>query len=404
MGTVKTKTGEATKTSETDKAEKADKADKADKKGIAKKSIGNLKYPTAWDNVLKKFVKAEEVPEIESHDVYRFFSEQPETCNRAYIGDVLTVVKEAKRQSKTGRQFSTQRHFRYVDHNSKGYHDMVEYKKESQESMLHKVCKQLSKEISFIKLPEVKVNIAGTDIAIINEQYVKIKVTGTEIRDKETNCIPDITAEMEIMGTRQELFIEIVYKNEVHEKKRKAYRNFVKNCIAVDIYDIQSDLDMGEKQLQSLLKNRIIENSYWVSCGMQEVVTRISIPKYIFEISSHTILRESNLTTHRENPFKRYYFFRDEITLQGKLNESHPCYTDPNKIDKENKPSTDIGECKECKRCLGMGGYGSLNKENVRAYCNKHNTPVLQLANIIIQDGLKELQEYEVMKYDKTNN
>lgn len=341
-----------------------------------------LKHSVAWDSVEKKWVRVEEVPRIAMHDPYRYFSEQEE-----YEGDVLTVVKECEVTRKSGKKHKVRGHFRSIGQNSKAYASIIEKKKKAQESLVHKTAKEVARNLEYIHIPELRVGMLGIDVQLACEQYVPVKYVASEKRDTDTNKIPDITMEMKMLGVKQQLFIEIVYKNEVSAAKRDTYTLNKKNCLAVDISDLQCGLSMSEGRLEHIIRDRIEHEAYWVSSRFKQLVLEDIIPKHILEISYRKgLLRQSKYSKQSGDFGKDFYMFKDELTIRGKLDDKHPCYTDISKIEKGRESLVNIEECRNCKRCLSLRGWGSLYKEEVKIYCSK-------LTDIEYPSGILEMME-----------
>jgi hypothetical protein len=109
------------------------------------------KYERAWDNKLKRKVTPDEVSKAEAHDRNRYFSEQFNDDEDK--GEVLTLHKDSKTyKSKLGKDVTRRRHFTSIGKNTVEYRRRTEELSNKQESIVHKLCKEVIKDIKFIKV------------------------------------------------------------------------------------------------------------------------------------------------------------------------------------------------------------------------------------------------------------
>lgn len=215
-----------------------------------------LKYTIAWDRVTDKFITPDEVNRAEAHDTNRYFSEKFDINEDK--GYVLTLHKKSKEySSKNGKTISRRAHFVRLADNTREYRIETEKKAKAQESVVHKLCKEVIKDISNIKIPNLYANILGEKLLLIPEQIIPIKLISIERKDTTSGTIPDATVETVIFGKKQKLYIEFFYKHEVDEAKRLQFNFYNQNCIEIDLSDLRDNLDLSEKALKKLIKEKI---------------------------------------------------------------------------------------------------------------------------------------------------
>lgn len=316
-------------------------------------AVSSLKYKKAWDRITNKFVTPNEVNKAEAHDRNRYYSEPFSSYEDK--GFVLTLHKQSKEyKSKHGKSIVRQAHFVAIAENTKEYRRETDKKVRAQESLVHKLCKEVIKDIRFIRVNQVNTKILGQDMTLIYEQYIPINIINIEKKDSDTGRVPDITVETTILGKKQELYIEIFYKHEVDESKRKMYNYHNKNCIEVDISELRDNLDLSEKSLKKIIKDKIENKAYWVSNRAKCLIEKDVADKFILDINITNYLRKTeyyNDLLGKNTPdwyYKRLYIFKDN--LFDKVTESHPCYfnSDPNKVYTQSTKCTNIGDCLRC--------------------------------------------------------
>lgn len=347
----------------------------------------DLKYEKAWDRVTRRYVTPSDVGRSEIHDRNRYYSE--EFKDGEDKGYVLTLHKQSKEyKSKKGKTIVRKAHFVKIAENTKEYREKTDKKIKAQESNVHKLCKEVIKEIKFIRVPKVEVNVLNRRMVITTEQIIPIKLIKTEQIDKDTRKIPDITVETEILGKKQELFIEIFYTHEVDESKRKQLNYFNKNCLEVDISDIRDNLDLSEKVIKKLIKERIENHSYWISSRVKNLFEKEVISHYVLDINSNNFLRKTEYhgdlfeKNKVEWYYKRFYFFKDNI--EHIVSDNHRCYlkTDLDKVYTQNEKCTNIGDCKNCSNCVGVDGYLEQDIRDVHIYCDTKNLGINNMNHI----------------------
>lgn len=356
------------------------------------------KYEKAWDNERMVFVKPEDIPEVEMHDQYRYFSEKLDSPND-FKGFVLTTVKSSNniRHKKDGTAYCVKSHFRKICENSREYATATEAKKKAQESNVHKLCKKVMRSLQFIHIPSYTArDIAGTSISIIPDTYSPIKVLGTEKKDADTCLIPDITVECELLGVKQEVLIEVVYKHELGADKRNAYKAFNKNCLYIDISDLQRKLDMSDSEIESEIRNRLDNDCKWVTNKLHSLIVNKVLPSRFIEINYENGVLQPTLSRNTDDLYKLYFAFQDSITMEFKkhkvdIDSSFPCYREPT-ISKAEKYITNIGDCKKCNHCLKILNGESIDKTSVNIYCCKDELTkdsLIEFKDSLIYDALK---------------
>lgn len=359
-------------------------------------SKGQLKYEKAWDNLKKIWVTPDEIDRAEAHDRNRYFSE--EFSEDEDKGKVLTLCKKSKTyKNKNGKEISARAHFAVIADNTKLYRKATEKKIVRQESIVHKLCKDVIRDIEFIKVPKVNATILGREIQIIPEQHIKItKINSVETRDEATGKIPDAKIEANLLGKNQEIAIEFMYKHAVDEQKKKQYMYYNINCLEVDISDLRDNLDDSEKTLRKKIKDKIENECYWVSNRAKEILERNIIDKHVRELS----IKKGNLNnsiyytnwkfaTEDEWYGKRLFAFKD--TVNSKL-QSLDCYMQ--ETDEDNR-AVNIGSCLNCTNCIYINNYYSKDTNDVVVYCraddNGIKTNPAELIGSIINDMLKNI-------------
>jgi hypothetical protein len=365
----------------------------------------SMKYETAWDNRLQRHVTPEQVSNIEAHDKIRFFSEKfDENENKGFA---LTLHKQSKPyDSKYGKQIVRRAHFSAIAENT------VEYRKKTtelsirQESIVHKLCKEVIKDIEFIKVPEVKATIVDSECIVVPEQFVKIEFKCVEKKDDDTGRIPDAIVIADLLGVKQEVFIEFLYKHEVDENKRKMYNAFKKNCLEVDLSYLRDNLEESEKSLRTKIKSTIENECYWVSNSIKQYAENEAQSKYVIEFNKNTILNDSKFYTRdqfedrHEWLEKRLYVFKDDIPKISNIDNNHPCYfvAEDGVEYSQSERCTDIGNCLHCNNCVWISNYSTENTSNTKVFCkrngDKKRVNPVELTNNIIKEAIK-LSEIE---------
>lgn len=337
--------------------------------------MGNLKYNKAWDVKLKRYVTPSEVNEAERHDRNRYFSEQFNEYEDK--GEVLTLHRKSKTfKNKNNIEITRQAHFSAIGKNTKEYREKTAKLIERQESLVHKLCKEIIKDIKYIKVPEIKANIMGEDYTILHEQLIKVEFKSAETKDKESGRIPDAIVVADIFGTKQEIYIEFLYSHEVDERKRKLFEYFNKNCLEVNMYHLRDNLEESEKSLKLKIKKLIENNCYWVTNSVKLFAEKDALNEYVLEFSKENILSD---TLHKDR--KKYtdtewlkvrlFLFKDQI--KG-IDKTHPCYFIPEKniSYSESQKCTNIGDCAKCNNCVFISNYSSSNTSEVKIYCKRN--------------------------------
>lgn len=358
--------------------------------------MGNLKYTQVWDNKLKKYITPSEVNEAEAHDRNRYFSEK--FNDNENKGDVLTFHKESKpfKRSKGGDTVISA-HFSKIADNTKAYRETTAKQIKHQESLVHKLCKEVIKEIKYIKVPEVKATIMGVEYTVLHESVIEIEFKSTETRDKESGRIPDAVVTTNILGTKQELYIEFLYAHEVNEQKRKQFEYFKKNCLEVNMYHLKDNLTESEKSLRTKIKNLIENNCYWLTNSVQLCAEQEALHEYVLEIKKGGALEDSihytrnNFSTEAEWLYHRLFFFKDNLNVS----ENHPCYfkANPNIQYSMQEKCTNIGDCAKCNNCIWISNYSSGDTSNTAIYCkksgDKKRVNPFDLVNSVINKAIK---------------
>ena len=335
-------------------------------------NIKTRKHPKAWDNVKKIWVTPEQVNTCEGHDRNRFFTD--EFGVNEDKGQVLTLHNTSKTYTnKNGNEITRKAHFAIIAENTREYREQTAKKIIRQESLVHKLCKEVINDVKFIKVPAVSANILGVDTIVIHEQYIKVlNVNATECYDSTSGRIPDATLEVEILGKKQELFIEFAYKHVIDEQKRKNYTFHKKNCLEVNISRLQDNLDDSEKSLKNKIYKIISENAYWISNRYKQIIETDASEKYIVEISKKNGKLLNTMYKDKNDLYNRLFTFKDMITSSG-IDVTHPCYFngDPDIVYGEYDKCVNIGQCVNCNNCIWVEGYASGNTDNTAIYCRK---------------------------------
>lgn len=346
-----------------------------------------LKYERAWDNRKQEWVTPDQVDKCEGHDRNRYFTEKFEPYENK--GKVLTLHNTSTAyKNKNGKDITRRAHFSAIADNTREYRVNTEIKQKHQESLVHKLCKEVIKQLEFIRIPSVSARILDKEIQVIPEQYIKnLNVKSIEQKDELSGRIPDAVIEAEILGKKQDINIEFYYKHPVDENKRLQYQYYNMNCLEVSLVELRDNLDDSDKALKNKIRNIIQEKAYWVSNRLQLLIEKEAIKKYVIEISKRTgSLKISNNPNREqyesENDWleHRLFFFKDQ--LLG-VDKKHKCRLDSNK-----SRYTDIGECQHCNNCIWIENYTSLNTDKTAVYCrkdgeNKRVHPIELINNII---------------------
>lgn len=363
----------------------------------------DLKYETAWDRLTNKFVKPSDVNRAEEHDRNRYYSERfTEDEDKGYV---LTLHRQSKEyKSKSGKPIIRKAHFVKIAENTKEYRIKTDKYMKAQESSVHKLCKDVAKDIKYIKVPSVKATIMGRELIIVPEQIIPIKFIGMEKRDVETGRIPDIIVETTILGKKQELFIEIFYKHEINEMKRRQFNFYNKNCLEVDVSDLRDNLDLSEKSLRKIIKDKIENNAYWISNRAKCLIEKTVVDKFILDINiGESYFKKSDYYYNKDKDedieqwyYRRLYFFKDNIS--NKVPENHPCYfnSDPDIVYTQDEKCTNIGKCKNCNNCIELVGYKDNDINNIHIYCDRLGLNIkdmnpIQFMNMLFEELLNQL-------------
>ena len=328
--------------------------------------MGKLTYEKAWDNKLKRFVTPSEVTDAERHDRNRYFSKQfDDSTDDNAAGEVLTLHKESKKfKNKNGTEIIRCKHFAAIGKNTKEYRERTAKLIKRQESLVHKLCKEVIKDIKYIKIPEVKACIMDAEYTVLNSQIIEINLKSIETKDKESGRIPDAIVIADILGSKQELYIEFLYAHEVDEQKRKSFEYFKKNCLEVNMYHLRDNLEDSEKVLKTKIKSLIENNCYWITNSVKLYAEKEALHEYAIEFNKTNILRDT--LWYKRDEFENYsdwlkyrlFIFKNTIP---NIDNTHPCYfvedTDV-KYTQEEK-CTNIGDCVKCNNCIWISNYSN---------------------------------------------
>lgn len=349
-----------------------------------------LKYDKAWDNKLKRYITPDNVNEVERHDRNRYFSEKFE--DNEDKGEVLTLHKQSKTfKNKNGTEVSRKSHFASIGKNTKDYREKTDTLIKKQESLIHKLCKEVIKEIKYIKVPSVKANIMDVEYTIIHEQVLKIEFKHTEKMDKLSKRIPDAVITANLLGCEQEINLEFLYSHAVDENKRRQYEYYRQNCLELDISYLRDNLEDSEKSLRNKIKLAIENECYWAVNKTKLLCENEAFNMHIIEISKHNGLLTDSFY-YPDNTYKRLFIYKDKLK---DIDENHPCYfvEKPNLKYTQDTKCTDIGTCNNCNNCVFITNYYDKNTNNIKIYCNKigdgQRINPFKVVNDIIADAIK---------------
>lgn len=371
-----------------------------------------MKYDLAWDKETGLWVEPSSVDKNARHDKNRYFSVAG--GDNKDEGVVLIVANESKPYtSKKGKVAVRRTHFCKLADNTREYRENIDRLVKAQESSVHKLCKKLVKEIGFMKLPALKVNLLGHEFLVASERYVKVKLLAVEkglgsldrqpkpflngaenenVDGRMLNRRPDVMVEASGIG---ELAIEFYYKHQVDEVKRFELTEAGINCVEVDISALRDNLEASEEELTEYILDAIREHAYWISSSEKEQVLN-RYRDMIMELRLGNGFCESKRYRKPSDESNRVgmnmwynhrlYAFKDTLTQNENLSETHPCYRNPNDwlgnsvvVDKEVEPWM----CADCPNCLRLDGFKDDKTENVRVYCRKCSEAVSELEVII---------------------
>lgn len=368
-----------------------------------------VKYDKAWDNIKHVYVEPDQVEKCERHDRNRYFSEKFEDDEDR--GKVLTLCKTSKafKRKNSDKEIKVKAHFMAIADNTKSYREQTKKKQAHQESLVHKLCKNVIEPGMFIKVPEFNVEIMDRNVQVINSQYIKVKeVNHIEYRDSYTNKIPDMCIKVDLLGFEQEIYLEFCYTHAVDENKRRMYNAYGKNALEIDISELRDRLDDSEASLKRKLKEIISEQAYWLSNGMTKYV-KYATDELLIEISttndallrtSYDFGNKSKFDTEEDYLKSRLYLFKDNLLVDN----THKCYFQPgiDQVHNRKEKCVDIGECRACKNCVYLSNYEAQDNDidKIKIYCSKKNlkeryNPV-ELTTEIIERAKEGLRKQEI--------
>lgn len=335
-------------------------------------SVGNVKYTRAYDSVKKVWVTPQEVAICDRYDKPRFYSENIDE-NGVDSGEILTYrkqtreIKYKKPELHPGETGYTRREcFSAIGKNSKEFREKLERKSETQESLVHKIAKEVGQDIHYIHIPAVCTELLGNEFELIPEQVIDVKFIQSEYTDEKTGRRADILFEAVINGISQKLFVEIYYKHIVDQEKKQQLRDNCINCLEVDISNLREDLEISERILSKKIEYAIMHNAYWISSSYKEYFD-IERDKIILDCNSKVKVGNYSLlrATFREQEFdKRFFMFLDDYEYVSGCTCSAGIIKNIN-----------IKQCQNCKRCIYIKNPDSLNLDDVHIYCLKMKMP-----------------------------
>lgn len=351
---------------------------------IRGKSMSKRQYEYVWDTIDRKWKTPEEIEYSIMRDKLRFISEKPNINGDG--GYILAFYKGTSRKLKNGKKCEVRPYFkplRTLGLNIYENREKIKQREIGRESDVHKLCKQLFTEgvIKDIHLESLRVPVVIGTIERyleIPEQDIKvISIEGTEIRDTQSNRIPDITIKAEICGIIQTFFVEIYYRHSVDQYKKNLYEANDINCIEIDVGNVYEEAkNDSPEELRKALIDNIANNAHWISCRFKQLIKKGIHENYSI-INCNTVLRRSRHEIL--DKFNRAFIFEDDLKLNGS--------------DRVCKKAHNIGDCLECSRCMGIKSYYSDDLREVEITCSVDSLP----------KGLSEEQRLKLLK-DKVYN
>lgn len=350
------------------------------------------KYSEAFDSKLNRWVKPDDIDIADRYDKPRYYSVDTRQNENRNSGVILTYRKETKEipfkrpdlhPDRTGYTRSSC-FCEYCENNAE-QREKVDRQVKAQESSVHKIAKNIAKDIKYIKIPAIKTQLLGQEYTISEEQIIKVKFLECEKKDEATGRIPDIIFEINYLGVVEKLYLEIFYKHPVEQDKKQEFRDNGINCLEVNISDLRSDTALSDKVLRKRIIEAIENDCYWISNAHKKIFDD-TIDKYIADINSANKLKRS----FEANPAheERFFVFKDDY---NEITGSH-C-THGSRV-----RSTNIGDCIKCKRCLYINNVDSDDIRDVNIYCFKVEPRVnkvnfVKILNRIKEESLEKLRE-----------
>ena len=346
--------------------------------------MSNIKYTKAYDSVKKIWVEPQDIEPCDRYDKPRFYSENIDE-NGVDSGEILTYRKQTreikfrKPELHPGETGYTRREcFSTIGKNTKEFRDKIEKQVKTQESLVHKIAKEVGKNIHYIHIPSVCTELLGNEIELIPAQVVEVKYIKSEYTDKETGRRADILFEATISGIKQPLFVEIYYKHIVDQEKKKQLKENCINCIEVDISNLRDSLELSERALSKKIEYEIIHNAYWISSSYKEHFN-IERDKIIIDCNNSVKIGDYPLlrNTYRETDFgKRFFMFLNDYEhVSGAT-----CTANIIK-------NINISTCAGCNRCIFIKNQSSNNIEDVHIYCLKMKSTSNDKMDIIAMEN-----------------
>lgn len=357
-----------------------------------------MKYNRAFDKELNRYVGIEEFTEenkAEWYDRPRYFKTDDIDSEE---NEVLGYVRQSQPFRRSNMREDTPdivraAHFVKVCNNTKYECDRLSGKVKTQESYVHKLTKEIGKAVKVIKIPAIVVNVAGYEIRLTEEQYIPVQFIDTEYSIRCCNAVADIAYDTEILGVKQKIFVEVLYRHRVDEEKRNRLQTNKINCIEVDISDIREELDLSYQEIKRELLERITYTGYWISSAIKEIVEHSLADTELIEMTIHNgKLRHSE---YRDGAyFSRAYAFKDML----KLPKGHKCHIEKEETWGANPDKyTNVGECNNCKTCASISGYLDSNVNNIRVVCMANT----ELENVAIEELVETVRNNLIAKYRK---
>jgi hypothetical protein len=358
--------------------------------------MADVKYDKAYDSKLNKWVTVNDLNIADRYDKPRYYSSD-KWDEIGEASDILTYRKETKLiifkkpEKHEGEQgFTRTACFIKVCDNTKENRERLSRQCEHQESVVHRIAKSVAKDLKFIKIPPIIVNLAGTDYEIVREQYIKVKYKGEECKDTDTNRIPDLIFETEYLGVKEEIFVEIYYKHRVDEAKKREFRYYAKNCIEIDISELRNNLCETDIKLKTDITNAIVENGYWISNKFQEWFSREFINKYIIDLNLGTHLFRTEIHKGEKITYRnRLYIHIEDLNFA----DENICQSLNDKL-----KTCNIGNCLECSNCIGHKDVYSSEFSKVHIYCNSGKVDLASMQRVecvktLVNLAFKEYKE-----------
>lgn len=349
--------------------------------------MGAVKYEQAFDSKRGRWVSVSDFNDDNKMDWYdkpRYYSSEnidDEDC------EILTYVRHSKKFRRKNMKSETPDiqnvpHFASVGKNTYERRAELVRTQAARESDVHAIAKKVAEQLSLIKVPAIKVDVYGYELKVMPEQYLPVTFLDAEKYVASSETRPDILMKTKILGLEENLHVEILYSHRVEQAKKCRLQNAGIYCVEIDLSDLKAYRDLGKAELAKIIRERLINDSYWISNRLQTFFED-TISKYFLELSIRSKFSRSRLYDTFE---QRAYVFRDSLGVEP----GHPCYLRAeDSIRGEGGRAVEPCMCKKCDHCLFIKGYDDPDIKNLQIICDRLGV-LYQLPRYLVMSIVKD--------------